>query len=65
MTAPVAMHLGLGPITVGAEGGLKRYGDYFGAGLDPNGNNVWVTGEFVNSPNTWSTEITDLPVAPP
>jgi hypothetical protein len=39
-----------------------RYGDYFGAGTDPNRKSVWVAGEYVNStlPNTWSTFIGNI-----
>jgi len=48
----------------GALGSHCSYGDYFGAGLDPNGYNVWVTDEFVSLQNEWRTEIAGLPLPP-
>ncbi len=33
----------------------------YGAGLYPNGYNVWVVGEYANQQNTWSTRIARLP----
>ncbi len=40
-------------------GSYCRYGDYFGAGMDPNGYTVWIAGEFAKdtTQHTWSTEI--------
>jgi hypothetical protein len=36
-----------------------RYGDYFGAAVDPSGNSIWGVGEYGNNilPHTWSTFI--------
>ncbi len=40
-----------------AQAGSCRYGDYFGAGLDPsNSSLIWAAGEF-GSPTAWRTEI--------
>jgi len=42
-----------------------RYGDYFGAAVDPgNTNLVWIGGEFYAS-NTWSTQIVSIRVGIP
>ncbi len=40
--------------------GTNRYGDYFGAGMDPGTNRVWLAGEYHTSsltPTYWSTWI--------
>lgn len=35
--------------------GRNRWGDYFGAALDPADGSVWVAGEFATSTTTWGT----------
>jgi hypothetical protein len=39
-----------------------RYGDYFGAGIDPSGQSAWVAGEFGSNtvPNSWNTFIGNI-----
>ena len=39
-----------------------RYGDYFGAGQDPNGQSAWVAGEYGNSElsGSWSTLVGNI-----
>jgi hypothetical protein len=54
---PVALKSGSAVDTSG------RYGDYFGAGVDPsNTNNVWVAGEY-HSASQWSTFISAIATA--
>lgn len=56
---PTVVVAGGGPETLGCSKTAKscRYGDYFGAGLDPsNGSIVWAAGEFATS-SGWSTRI--------
>ncbi len=39
----------------------NRYGDYFGAGLDPGGTLVWVAGEYYSSTtHTWATSLASM-----
>ena len=39
------------------DGGLNRWGDYFGAAPDPDGLGIWISGEFAAPGNMWGTEI--------
>ena len=41
-------------------GGVCRYGDYFGAGEDPNSGLVWVAGEFLTTYTAWQTYLAPL-----
>lgn len=41
-----------------------RYGDYFGAALDPTSNVVWTAGEYINTTSLWSTHIESEVAAP-
>lgn len=45
---------GLGPY---GTSGKQRWGDYSGASADPDGDGVWVYGEFANTGNQWGTEV--------
>jgi hypothetical protein len=36
----------------------NRWGDYLDAARDPNGTGIWIGGEFVQSQDSWGTEIT-------
>ncbi|MCI4360068.1 MAG: hypothetical protein L3J91_00030 [Thermoplasmata archaeon] len=36
-------------------GGACRYGDYFGAAIDPTGNTVWVSAEFLTPLHAWDS----------
>ncbi len=43
---------------VNTGGGAKnRWGDYQGASTDPDLIGIWVEGQYVSSPNAWSTDI--------
>ena len=54
---PSVVALGTGPENPSGCSGTCRYGDYFGAGLDPsNASLVWMAGEF-GTPSGWSTHI--------
>ena len=44
-----------GPSSI--TGGPARWGDYSGASADPDGDGVWVYGEFANTGNQWGTEV--------
>ncbi len=59
LQTPVLLKSGSGPVAVLCSGGLCRYGDYFGAGVDPSTTTlVWVAGEFGSGTmNQWATEI--------
>ncbi len=66
LKAPVLLQKGQGPVTLtyGCYSNVCRYGDYFGAGLDPSvSNSVWVAGEYgsgVLDPTygpAWGTQI--------
>jgi len=35
----------------------QRWGDYSGASGDPNGEGVWVAGEFASTGNSWGTQV--------
>lgn len=37
--------------------GRNRWGDYHGAGTDPDLLGIWVEGEYASSLNTWSTDV--------
>ncbi len=37
--------------------GRNRWGDYFGAGLDPVDGSIWVAGEYASTNNEWGTWI--------
>ncbi len=37
--------------------GRNRWGDYFGAAMDPADSSVWVIGEYATSENEWNTAI--------
>jgi hypothetical protein len=45
---------GFGPY---GQSGRQRWGDYHGAGADPDNDGVWVFGEFVTSDGHWGTEV--------
>jgi len=38
-------------------GGNNRWGDYHGAGTDPDLLGIWVEGEYASAVNTWSTDV--------
>jgi hypothetical protein len=65
LESPTVLQAGQGPVTLtfGCSGSVCRYGDYFGAGLDPSvPNGVWVAGEYGSGINsgygpTWGTRI--------
>jgi hypothetical protein len=44
------------------SGGIPfRYGDYFGASIDPDGSTIWTAGEYVDSQiRGWTTQITSI-----
>jgi hypothetical protein len=44
---------GLGPY---GSSGKQRWGDYSGASADPDGDGVWVYGEFASTGSQWGTE---------
>ena len=45
---------GLGPY---GGSGKQRWGDYSGASADPDGDGVWVYGEFASTGGQWGTEV--------
>lgn len=54
---PSVVAAGSGPEAPSGCTGTCRYGDYFGAGLDPSNTSVvWLAGEF-GTPSGWSTRI--------
>ncbi len=54
---PSIVVTGTGPENPSGCSGTCRYGDYFGAGLDPsNGSLVWLAGEF-GTASGWSTHV--------
>jgi hypothetical protein len=38
----------------------RRFGDYSGAAVDPDGQTVWVAGEYALSPSEWGTWIAEV-----
>jgi len=60
LSASVILKHGLAP----ESSGFLRYGDYFGAGVDPsNPSQVWVAGEYVSTTGgVWSTYIASMKV---
>jgi Bacterial Ig-like domain (group 3) len=38
-------------------GNRNRWGDYFTASEDPDGLGIWISGEFVQSQNSWATQV--------
>ncbi len=67
LQTPVSLQQGKSPVTLtyGCSNGVCRYGDYFGAGLDPSvSSGFWVAGEYgsgvVSDPTygwDWATQI--------
>jgi hypothetical protein len=56
---------GVGPHDPAIPGGLARWGDYHGIALDPDGQGIWVEGEY--SPSSaagWATAIAHISAAP-
>jgi hypothetical protein len=51
------LHLGEGTYVALDSAGNNRWGDYHGAGADPDGLGVWIEGEYATSiGGTWATE---------
>ena len=46
-------------------GGDYRWGDYTGVAIDPNDGSFWVSGEWANSGNLWSTQIAHIGASAP
>jgi len=38
-------------------GNRNRWGDYFTASADPDGLGIWISGEYVQSANSWATQV--------
>ncbi|MCI4342181.1 MAG: hypothetical protein L3K11_07410 [Thermoplasmata archaeon] len=53
---------GAGSATVACSGSVCRWGDYYGAGADPNSPNIWVAGEYVPASTYWATWIASVRV---
>jgi hypothetical protein len=45
-------------------GTVCRFGDYFGAGMEPSGQRVWVAGEYLTPATSWQTWIAPVAAAP-
>ncbi len=69
LQTPVQLQKGNSPVTLtyGCSNGVCRYGDYFGAGLDPSlSNGFWVAGEYGSGQSDptygshWATQIGDF-----
>ncbi len=62
--APAIIRAGDGPYTIGCSFGRCRYGDYFGAGLDPiDPDRVWLAGEYAQV-GGWGTFIVNAHIEP-
>ena len=44
----------------GDFGGRQRWGDYFGAALDPADGSAWLLGEYVKTADTWGTWVANI-----
>jgi Bacterial Ig-like domain (group 3) len=51
------MQAGSANYVVTDTAGKNRWGDYHGAGTDPDLIGIWVEGEYASATNTWSTDI--------
>jgi len=51
------MQAGSATYVVDDSGGNNRWGDYHGAGADPDLLGIWVEGEYASAVNTWSTDV--------
>ncbi len=46
---------GASPYNVVGNGAAARWGDFFGASIDPTNGGMWITGEFAKAGTTWGT----------